>query len=414
MDEQLRAVSFDNDTRPTAVAGNPDRLPWSALITMAVAVFVVVSGEMMPTAVLPQLAAGLGVSLPRAGLLVSAWALTVVVASFPLVRAIARVPRPVVIAGALLVAALATVVTTTTSEYSVAMGSRLVTAAATGLLWSTINAHTAAIVSTTQIGRATAVVLFGGTLGTVAAIPAGNAIAAWIGWRAPFLTLAVLSLLAAAAVATVLRRYPARPETQPAANDAAGVSRRRGLGRVLLTAALGGSLLVGHFAVFTFVAELLQPSAVPTPLLLLTFGLVGIGGVVLVGATSDRYPASVPVVLAGVLTASLAGLSLIGGSGIADVGVVLVWGLATGGLGPAIQVRMMRQAGSRHRTTAGTLMPVAMNLGIAAGSALGSGVLDRASLEALPPVALMPTLVALVGFAVVGGAARSGTHRVRT
>src|SRR5699024_11956051 len=68
---------------------------------------------------------------------------------------------------------------------------------------------------------------------------------------------------------------------------------------------------------------------------------------------------------------SLAGLSLIGGSGIADVGVVLVWGLATGGLGPAIQVRMMRQAGSRHRTTAGTLMPVAMNLGIAAGSALG-------------------------------------------
>src|SRR5699024_4413051 len=120
------------------------------------------------------------------------------------------------------------------------LGSRLVTAAATGLLWSTINAHTAAIVSTTQIGRATAVVLFGGTLGTVAAIPAGNAIAAWIGWRAPFLTLAVLSLLAAAAVATVLRRYPARPETQPAANDAAGVSRRRGLGRVLLTAALGG------------------------------------------------------------------------------------------------------------------------------------------------------------------------------
>lgn len=414
MDEQLRAVSFDDDTRPTAVAGNPDRLPWPALITMAVAVFVMVSGEMMPTAVLPQLAAGLGVSLPRAGLLVSAWALTVVVASFPLVRAIARVPRPVVIAGALLVAALAAVVTATTSEYSVAMGSRLVTAAATGLLWSTINAHTAAIVSTTQIGRATAVVLFGGTLGTVAAIPAGNAIAAWIGWRAPFLTLAVLSLLAAAAVATVLRRYPARPETQPAANDAAGVSRRRGLGRVLLTAALGGSLLVGHFAVFTFVAELLQPSAVPTPLLLLTFGLVGIGGVVLVGATSDRYPASVPVVLAGVLTASLAGLSLIGGSGIADVGVVLVWGLATGGLGPAIQVRMMRQAGSRHRTTAGTLMPVAMNLGIAAGSALGSGVLDRASLEALPPVALMPTLVALVGFAVVGGAARSGTHRVRT
>src|SRR5699024_9050000 len=133
---------------------------------------------------------------------------------------------------------------------------------------------------------------------------------------------------------------------------------------------------------------------------LLLFGLVGAGGVLLVGATSDRYPAAVPIVLAAAMTLSLAGLMLLGGSAVADVGIVLVWGLAVGGLGPAIQARMMRQAGARHRATAGTLMPVAMNLGIAAGSALGSGVLDRASLEALAPVALVPTLLALVGFAL--------------
>src|SRR5699024_5413305 len=174
---------------------------------------------------------------------------------------------PVVIAGALLVAALATVVTATTSEYSVAMGSRLVTAAATGLLWSTINAHTAAIVSTTQIGRATAVVLFGGTLGTVAAIPAGNALAQWIGWRAPFLALAVLTLLAAAAILLILRRYPVRHEAGPAEAEAGAGGRLRGLGPVLVTAALGGSLLIGHFIAFTFVAELFQPSSVPTPVL---------------------------------------------------------------------------------------------------------------------------------------------------
>lgn len=412
MDEQLRPRSFDSATRPSAVAGSTERLPWPVLITMAIAVFVVVSGEMMPTAVLPQLATGLDVSLARAGLLVSAWALTVVVASFPLVRATARVPRPVVIAGALLVAGIATVVTATTSDYTVALGSRLVAAAATGLLWSTINAHTAAIVPAAQIGRATAVVLFGGTLGTVAAIPAGNAIAQGIGWRAPFLVLAALTLLAAAAVAMVLRRYPVRPEPQPVGTGAEPARRRRGLAPVLVTAALGSSLLVGHFAAFTFVTELLQPSAVPTPVLLLLFGLVGIGGVTLAGATSDRYPAAVPLALAGVLTASLAGLLLIGGSGIADVGVVLVWGLAIGGLGPAIQARMMRQAGARHRATAGTLMPVAMNLGIAAGSALGSGVLDRASLEVLPAVALVPTLVALVGFVIAGGVARGGTARI--
>lgn len=414
MTEQLRRRRDDHDTRASAVAGRtaPDRLPWPALITMTVAVFVVVSGEMMPTAVLPQLAAGLDVSLSRAGLLVSAWALTVVVASFPLVRVTARMPRPTVIAAALLVAAIATVVTATTSDYTVAMASRLVAAAATGLLWSTINAHTAAIVPAAQIGRATAVVLFGGTLGTVAAIPAGNAIAQWVGWRTPFLALAVLTLLAAAAVLLVLRRYPVRHEAGPVEAEAGTRQRLRGLGPVLITTAFGGSLLVGHFAAFTFVAELLQPSAVPTAILLLLFGLVGVGGVVGVGATSDRYPAAVPIVLAGMLALSLAGLMLIGGSGITDVAVVLAWGLTVGGLGPAIQTRVMRQAGTRHRTTAGTLMPVAMNLGIAAGSALGSGVLERASLEALAPVALIPTLLALLGFTVLGGAGRQGIDRI--
>ncbi|WP_187368382.1 MFS transporter [Ruania zhangjianzhongii] len=416
MTEQLRRRRDDHDTRSSAVAGkrSPDRLPWPALITMTVAIFVVVSGEMMPTAVLPQLAAGLDVSLARAGLLVSAWALTVVVASFPLVRVTARVPRPTVIAGALLVAAFATVVTATTSDYPVAMASRLVAAAATGLLWSTINAHTASIVPAVQIGRATAVVLFGGTLGTVAAIPAGNAIAQWVGWRAPFLALAALTLLAAAAILLVLRRYPVRHEDQPVEAEAEVGARQRlrGLGPILVTTAFGGSLLIGHFAAFTFVAELFQPSAVPTPLLLLLFGLVGVGGVVGVGATSDRYPAAVPIVLAGMLALSLAGLMLIGGSAITDVAVVLVWGLTVGGLGPAIQTRVMRQAGTRHRTTAGTLIPVAMNLGIAAGSALGSGVLERASLETLAPVALVPTLVALLGFAVLGGAGRQAIDRI--
>lgn len=405
----------DYDTRPSAVAGTAERLPWPALLTMTVAVFVVVSGEMMPTAVLPQLAAGLDVSLARAGLLVSAWALTVVVASFPLVRVTAGLARPMVIAGALVVAALATVVTASTSEYTVALGSRLLAAAATGLLWSTINAHTAAIVPSGQIGRATAVVLFGGTLGTVAGIPAGNAIAQWVGWRAPFLLLAGLTLLAAVAVAVVLRHYPARAEEESAGTNAGAdapiVRSQPGLGPVLVTAVLGGSLLIGHFTAFTFVTELLAPSTVPTAVLLLVFGLVGAAGVLLAGAGSDRYPAAVPIVLAGTLTLSLWGLMLIGRSGIADLGLVLVWGVAVGALGPVIQARMMRQAGVRHRTTAGTLMPVAMNLGIAAGSALGSGVLERASLEALAPVAIVPTLLALLGFTVLGRAAWGGAAR---
>ena len=118
------------------------------------------------------------------------------------------------------------------------------------------------------------------------------------------------------------------------------------------------------------------------------------------GALSDRRGERLALVL---------GLFL--NSAAIALGLVLVWGVAVGGLGPAIQARMMRQAGVRHRTTAGTLMPVAMNLGIAAGSALGSGVLERASLDGLAPVAIVPTLLALMGFTVLGRAVRDGADR---
>lgn len=70
-------------------------MPWAALLTMALTTFIVVSGEMMPAAVLPALAADLRVSLSSAGLLVSAWAAVVVVATFPLARLTARLARPV-------------------------------------------------------------------------------------------------------------------------------------------------------------------------------------------------------------------------------------------------------------------------------------------------------------------------------
>ncbi|WP_324650946.1 MFS transporter [Georgenia sp. H159] len=392
-------------TRTARPAHGSTRLPWPALVTMSLTVFVVVSGEMMPTAVLPALAADLGVSLARAGLLVSAWAATVVVASFPLTRLTARHDRATVVAGALTVVAIATVVTAAADSYGAALGSRLVAAAATGVLWSTVNAHAASIVPERAIARATSVVLFGGTFGTVAAIPAGNAIAAAVGWRVPFLLVAGLALATAVAVVVVLPRYPVLTH-----DDAAGSAARapsRPLWPVLATASLGGVVFIAHFMSFTFVAELFAPSRVPTPVLLLVFGVVGAGGVVLVGASSDRYPAAVPVAISVGMAASLVSLVGLGRNAALDVTVVVAWGTVVGAVGPAVQAQVMRLAGTRHRATAGALMPVAMNLGIAVGAAAGSGAVDRWSPAALPLLSLLPAVLAVAGFLVVAGAQRS-------
>ena len=378
-------------------------MPWAALLTMALTTFIVVSGEMMPAAVLPALAADLGVSLPSAGLLVSGWAAMVVVATFPLTRLTARLPRPVVVAWALTVFALATLATAFASTYAVAMGSRLIAAGATGLLWATVNAHAAAIVRPQRIARAAAVVLFGGMLGTVAAIPAASALAGAFGWRVPFAGLGALALVGAGAVAVVLRPQPGGGGGQEGTTRETGPSMLWGL---VLVAALGSLVMAGHFAAFTFVAELLLPSVVPAAVLLLVFGLAGAAGVALVGITSDRYPGGVPALVALAMAGGLIALPGLGRGPAFDVVVMVGWGTVAGAVGPALQAALMRMAGPGHLRIAGALMPVAMNLGIALGAAAGSGVIHRWSLGLLPPLAATPALIAAMGLLVVGWRAR--------
>ncbi len=87
------------------------RLPWPALLVLGSATLVMVTGEMLPTAVLAPMSDGLGVTDSAAGLLVSIWAAVVVVASFPLVHLLRRVPRTTVIAGSLVAFGLASALT---------------------------------------------------------------------------------------------------------------------------------------------------------------------------------------------------------------------------------------------------------------------------------------------------------------
>jgi DHA1 family inner membrane transport protein len=385
--------------RATAAPRRPTRRTWPSLLTLGATTFVVVTGEMLPTAVLPDLAEDLDVDVARAGLLVSIWAATVVIASFPLARLTARFDRRRVIAIALLTVSAATVVTAVADGFVVAATSRVVAAAATGLLWATVNAHAAGIVPEQRIGRATAVVLGGGMLGTVVSVPAAHALTGVWGWRATFVALAVLGGLAAAAVLGVL--VPARSDGSAGAS---GAEPRRRLSPVLLLGALGGVLLAAHFMAFTFVTALLSgpDQTVSVSALLLVFGVASLLGIAAVGRAVDRFPRATVIAVAALLSTGLAGLVLVGSHQSVDLLVVAAWGAASGAVGPAVQTRMLRMAGARHRDTAATLVPIVFNLGIAVGAAFGSAAVDLTSVTALPGAATVVALVATVGLTFAG------------
>ncbi len=369
-------------TRPSADLG--DGLPWPVLLTLGAATLVMVTGEMLPTAVLGPMSRGLAVSEAAAGLLVSIWAAVVVLASIPLVRITRRFPRPAVIAGSLVAFAVAAAATALAPSYGVVLGARTLGAAAVGLLWSTVNAHVADLVPDRLLGRATSVVLGGATLGMVLGTPVGRVVADLAGWRASFVLLAAASLVAALLVLRVVP--PASRHAGPTRAAEGSGSLRPMLGVTLLVALA----LVGHYGAYTYVTRLAGPPA----LALLVFGLASALGVVLAGRVERT---ALGLVVATVLTA----VAILAVGTVGTLPLVALWGVASGALPPFAQTLVLRLAGPGHRALAGALIPVLFNGGIAVGAALASGVVAAYGVGGLGLPAATLVLLAAAGLARV-------------
>lgn len=391
---------------PQTRTGPDAALPWPSLLVLGAGTLLMVTAEMLPTAVLEQMSTGLGVAESSTGLLVSVWAAVVVVLSFPLVRLTRRWDRRAVIAGGLAVLALSSALTALAPTFQLVAGARILGASAVGLLWATTNAHVADLVPDRLLGRAIAVVLGGATLGMVVGTPLARLVADAAGWRAAFGALAALGLLAAVAVRLVVARavVPDRASTDTDAQATAGaVGTGRGPRRLLTVTGLVGLVLVGHYGAYTYITRLTEAPAQALPggmsTLLLVFGLASAVGVALAGRFGDRSgPALVVSVAATALT--VLGLGAAEASTAVGIAVVVAWGVVSGAMPPFAQTLILRLAGPERRSFAGALIPVLFNGGIAVGAALASLVVAGSGVTALPLLGGLVVAVAAAGLAL--------------
>lgn len=374
------------------------RLPWPALLSLAAATFASVTAELAPAGLLPHISVGLHVSQPTVGLLVSAWAVTVAVATLPLVRVTRRVRRHHLMCGALLVAALATAGTALAPTYAVAAASRILAAGAHGLFWAVVIAYTASLVPERHVGRAVSVVLSGPTLAGIVGLPLTTVVGDTVGWRASFGLIAALMTVTSLLLSRVL------PETRTESGAAApSGSGWDGSGPpVVVIAFAAGLVLVGHFALFTFVSPLLtqvgnlEPTAIGP--LLVVFGAAGAGGLALAAPLSDRAPRSALLLTTSTFSLGAASLVLLGRSWAIAVVLLALWGALIGLFPPVLQSTVMRTASQRFRDTAAAIVIATLNIGIAGGAAVGSRVVDSLGVQALP---LTATIAMVVGTGVL-------------
>ncbi len=372
------------------------RRAWAALVVLSSAAFAFITTELLPIGLLTLMAPDLDRSRSQVGLLVSGYAVVVVLASVPLARLTRRIPRRGLLGGTLALFAAANLVAALASTYAVLAGARVVTALTQALFWSIVSPAVTGLFPVTVRGRVVALFATGAALAPVLGVPAGTWLGQQAGWRAAFAVLAAVGAAIAAAVVVLIPSYA--PASGGAARGTA--PHRRRFAMLLVATAVG---IGGFLTLQTYVTPLLLDvsgftDAALAPLLFVS-GATGVVGTILVGRTLDAHPTGSLLVPLSVGTTALLGLYALGTLQSATVVLLAGVGFAYAAFGTAVQSRMLQLApGSTDIASAG--VSTAFNVGIAGGSMLGGALLPGPGPRLLALVGGLLTLVALAVLAV--------------
>ncbi|MFI6778951.1 MFS transporter [Nocardia sp. NPDC050412] len=353
------------------------RLPVLVYV-LAAGIFLMGTTEFMIAGLLPDVAADLGVDIARAGLLVTAFAVGMIIGPPVMALATLRLPARATLVGALAVFAAGHVVAAVSDSFTVVTVSRVVTALATGTFWATGAVVAAAAAGPGASALALAVMSGGLSLAVVAGVPLGTFAGQLTGWRGPFW---ILAALAVPAIVAVLRFAPAtshRVTDEVSVRAEVAAVRPWRVWAVLAAITLAQA---GFLGAYSFISPLLTDRAgiatALVPLVLVGFGIGALAGTALGGRLGDRWPLG--TITTAIAATSLLLLVLAATASHSTIVVALVVALGASGLGanPVLIAQTMRFAGHGSRL-ASSLATAAFNLGTAAGSALAATTLSTA------------------------------------
>ncbi|QXE39417.1 MFS transporter [Streptomyces sp. GMY02] len=346
-----------------------------AVYVLGLAVFALGTSEFMLSGLLPPLADDLDVSIPTAGLLISAFAIGMVVGAPLLAVATLRLPRRATLIALISVFGLGQIMGALAPTYEVLFVSRVISALACAGFWAVGAAVAIAMVPLHARARAMAVMIGGLSIANVLGVPAGAFLGEHLGWRSAFWAVGAASAVALAGVVTLIPRIPAPPE-KPRVKRELTIYRDRQIWLSIAVTALSGGAV---FCAFSYLAPLLTDVAgldsgwVPSVL-----GLFGVGA--LVGAAlGGRYADAhlFGVTLSGITasTVLLVLLALTASNPYAVVTLTFLLGVSAFYTAPALNARMFNIAAAAPTLAAATTT-AAFNLGNTAGPWLGGVVID--------------------------------------
>ncbi|TPL82388.1 MFS transporter [Mesorhizobium sp. B2-3-12] len=367
------------------------------LIALFIAAFAFGTTEFVIAGVLPQVAQGLGVSVPTSGYLVSGYACGIAIGGPLLALATKRLPRKTLLLGLAVAFTIGQAACALAPDFTSMLLLRIAVAVAHGAYFGVAMVVAVGLVREDQRGRAVAVILSGLTVSNVIGVPAGTAIGNIWGWRATFWVMGALGVAATLAMAALLPRA-----TGYQAKSASLASEVRVLARqqVWTSLILMLMLMLGQFCLFTYITPtLLDVTGLDENLVPWVLLLNGVGatlGVFLGGKLSDWKLMPSLITMLALQAVTLAVIYAVMPYPLPMVVAIIVWGGLNFAIGTPIQTRILAWTADASGLAA-SLIPSGFNIGIALAASLGAAMLNAGyGYRSLPVAGALAMLVAVI------------------
>nr|WP_312231370.1 MFS transporter [Pseudomonas sp.] len=369
------------------------------LVALAIGAFGIGVTEFAPMGMLPGIASDLGVSIPAAGLLVSAYAIGVLIGAPLMTLTTGRIPRRYLLIGLMAIFTLGNLMSALATDYTSLLIARVVTSLNHGAFFGVGSVVAASLVAPDKRAGAVAAMFMGLTLATIGGVP----LAAWfgelLGWRTAFWGIAGLGVI------TMLALWFALPNVELPKEDGA-LAEIRVLGRGPVLAALALTVVGSSamFTVFTYIAPILSTQThASTGFITAMLVLYGVGltlGNMWGGKAADRSIDRTLIASLSALILVLLAFTVLMRWPLPAAVAILIWGIASFAIVPPLQMRVM-EAAKDAPNLASAVNIGAFNFGNAIGAALGGAVISAGL--GYPAISLAGAAMAALGLLMVLG-----------
>lgn len=356
-----------------------------AMFAMALGGFGIGTTEFVAMGLLKYIAADFNITEDTAGHIISAYALGVVVGAPLITTLTGKIPRRRLALILMIAFTIGNGLTVFTHSYELLVLSRFIAGLPHGAYFSVTALITASMAPPGQRGKSVALVSMGLSVATVIGVPVAQWLGGTFGWNLAFLLVTLIGVFTFISLWFTIPHMTLMPATNPITELGALVNSQ-----VLLTLAIGTVGFGGMFAVYTYISWTLIERAGFNPNLmwipLMVYGIGMVIGTYIGGILADR---NLEYTICGVLIALIFILMFFRfASSNAPLAIVTfgVVGMTGSILVPSLQMRLMDVAGEAQNLAA-ALNHSALNIANAAGAFVGGQVIAAGFGYASPAIA---------------------------